>query len=212
VPIVLFGVLLSTLHQSSLGAVYLIVPSKLSPLWYSGLLPYMFLISAVLMGLSMVSFETILSGRAFKHKLRMDILSGLARGSLITVVLYFVLKMWHLVTGPGVGAAFAGSTASNMYIIEMIIGVILPLVLLSMKEMRSRVNSIFTINILVITGILLNRMNVAIFGISDYTAKTGADYFPSLMEFIVTLAMVAFAIFGFKVAAKYLNLFPEVQH
>jgi Ni/Fe-hydrogenase subunit HybB-like protein len=212
VPIVLFGVLLSTLHQSSLGAVYLIVPSKLSPLWYSGLLPYMFLVSAVLMGLSMVSFETILSARAFRHKHHMNILSGLARGSLITVAIYFVMKMWHLITGPGIGAAFAGSTASNMYIIEMIIGVILPLVLLSMKDMRSRVNSIFTINMLVITGILLNRMNVAIFGISGYTAKTGADYFPSLMEFIVTLAMVAFAIFGFKLAAKYLNLFPEVQH
>jgi Ni/Fe-hydrogenase subunit HybB-like protein len=212
VPIVLFGVLLSTLHQSSLGAVYLIVPSKLSPLWYSGLLPYMFLVSAVLMGLSMVSFETILSARAFRHKHHMNILSGLARGSLITVAIYFVMKMWHLITGPGIGAAFAGSTASNMYLVEMMTGVILPLVLLSMKDTRSRVNSIFTINILVITGILLNRMNVAIFGISDYTAKTGADYFPSLMEFIVTLAMVAFAIFGFKVAAKYLNLFPEVQH
>jgi len=61
VPIVLFGVLLSILHQSSLGAVYLIVPSKLSPLWYSSKLPYMFLVSAVLMGLSMVSFETIFS-------------------------------------------------------------------------------------------------------------------------------------------------------
>ena len=212
VPIVLFGVLLSTLHQSSLGAVYLIVPSKLSPLWYSSNLPYTFLVSAVLAGLSVVSFEIILSARAFKHKLPMDILSGLARGSLIVVVLYFVMKIWDLVTGPGLGAAFDGSTAGNMYLVEMVIGVILPLILLSMKNMRSRSNSIYTINILVIIGTIVNRMNVALFGLAEYTGRTGADYFPSLMEFVLTMAMVAFAVFGFKVSAKYLNLFPETQH
>jgi Ni/Fe-hydrogenase subunit HybB-like protein len=211
VPIVLFGVLLSTLHQSSLGAVYLIAPSKLSPLWYSSTLPYMFLVSAVLMGLSMVSFETILSGRAFKHKHPMEILSGLARGSLIVVVLYFAMKAWQLVSGPGIGAAFDGSTAGNMYLVEMIVGVILPMVLLTMESMRTRVSSIFAINILVITGTLVNRLNVAIFGMAEYTAPTGADYFPSVMEFVLTMAMVAFAIFGFKLSAKYLRLFPETH-
>ena len=212
VPIVLFGVLLSTLHQSSLGAVYLIVPSKLSPLWYSSRLPYMFLVSSVLMGLSMVSFETILSARAFRHKLPMDILSGLAKGSLIVAVLYFAMKLWDLVTIAGVQKAFDGSVAGNMYLVEMVIGVILPLVLLSKKSMRNRSNSIFAINMLVIAGTLVNRMNVAIFGLTDYTARTGADYFPSLMEFLLTMGMVAFAVFGFKVSAKYLNLFPEEQH
>ena len=67
VGIVLFGVLLSLLHQSSLGAVYLIAPGKLSPLWYSKHIPYMFLVSAIMMGLSMVSFETILTGKVFNH-------------------------------------------------------------------------------------------------------------------------------------------------
>ena len=65
------------------------------------MLPYMFLVSAVLLGLNMVSFETILSGKVFKHKPPMDILSGLARGSLIVAVLYFVMKIWQLVNRPG---------------------------------------------------------------------------------------------------------------
>jgi len=211
VPVVIFGVLLSLLHQSSLGAVYLIVPSKLSPLWYSSLLPYMFLISAIMMGLSMVSFETILSSWAFKHKPPIDILSGLAKGTLITAVVYFIFKLWILLSGPGIGLAFNGSLASNMFLIEMLIGVILPLVLLASKDMRNRVNSVFTINILVIIGTLVNRMNVAIFGIADHTSKMGVDYFPTLMEFLLTLGMVAFAIFGFKVSAKYLNLFSEAH-
>ncbi len=212
VPIVLFGVLLSTLHQSSLGAVYLIVPTKLSPLWYSKSLPYMFLISAVLMGLSMVSFETILSSRIFKHKIPMDVITGLARGSLIVAVIYFAIKVWLLVSGPGIGAAFDGSFTANMYLLEMAIGVVLPLVLLSVKDFRTRISSIFTVNILVIIGTLLNRLNVGIFGLAEYASKFGVDYFPSLMEFVLTAGMVAFAFFGFKVSAKYLNLFPETEH
>lgn len=212
VPVVLFGVLLSTLHQSSLGAVFLIAPSKLSALWSGRMLPYAFLVSAVLLGLNMVSFETILSGKVFKHKPPMDILSGLARGSLIVAVFYFLMKVWQLVTGPGIGAAFDGSTAGNMYLVEMFIGVILPMILLSMRDMRSRVSSIFAINLLVIAGIVLNRFNVAIFGMAEFASRSGADYFPSVMEFILTMAMVSFAIFAFKLSVKYLNVFPEGQH
>jgi Ni/Fe-hydrogenase subunit HybB-like protein len=212
VPIVLFGVLLSTLHQSSLGAVYLIVPTKLSPLWYSKTLPYMFLISAVFMGLSMVSFETILSSRIFNHKVPPDVIRGLARGSLIVAAIYFVLKVWLLVTGPGIGAAFTGSFTANMYLLEMAIGVVLPLAILSVKDFRTRTSSIFAVNILVITGTLLNRMNVGIFGLAEYASKFGVDYFPSTMEFVLTAGMIAFAFFGFKVSAKYLNLFPETEH
>jgi Ni/Fe-hydrogenase subunit HybB-like protein len=212
VPIVLFGVLLSTLHQSSLGAVYLLVPSKLSPLWYSSRLPYMFLVSAVMLALSMVSFETILSSRIFKHKPPMDIITGLARGSLIAVVFYFILKVWDLMSGPGIGAAFTGSFTANMYLLEMVIGLVLPLVLLSVGKFRTRLNSIFAINILVMIGVMLNRLNVGIFGLAEYASRFGVDYFPSLMEIILTAAMVAFAFFGFKVSAKYLNLFPETEH
>ncbi len=212
VPIVLFGVLLSTLHQSSLGAVYLIAPTKLSPLWYSSLLPYMFLVSAVMLALSMVSFETILSGKAFHHKIPMDIIYGLSRGSLILISFYFLLKMWDLFRGPGVGAAFAGTMTSNMYLLEVVIGIILPLALLAMKNVRASLRGIFSVNMLVITGVVLNRMNVGIFGLAEYARRYGYDYFPSGIEFLVTLAMIAFAVFGFKLSAKYLNLFPETEH
>jgi Ni/Fe-hydrogenase subunit HybB-like protein len=211
VPIVLFGVLLSVLHQSSLGAVYLLVPSKLSPLWYNSQIPFLFLVSAIMMGLSMVSFETIISTKVFKHKAPMDILSGLARGTLIITIFYLVLKIWLLISGPGIGAAFDGSLAANMYLLEMIIGVILPLLMLFSTNVRQRINSIFAINMLVITGVVLNRMNVAVFGLHDYTRMTGAPYFPTWMEFVVTIALISMAVLGFKAAAKYLNLFPGIE-
>jgi Ni/Fe-hydrogenase subunit HybB-like protein len=209
--IVLFGVLLSLLHQSSLGAVFLIAPEKVSPLWYSSRLPYLFLVSAVMLALSMVSFETIVSGRVFKHKPPMDILLGLARGSLIVTGLYLVLRLWDLITGPGIGLALNGSLTSNMYLVEMIIGIILPFILLSMKNVRTRLNGIFCVNILVIIGTVLNRLNVGIISMAEYNSRMGYDYFPSLMEFLVTMAMIAFAILGFKVSVKYLNVL-KLEH
>ena len=209
--VVLFGVLLSLLHQSSLGAVFLIAPEKVSPLWYSSNLPYMFLVSAVMLALSMVSFETILSGRVFKHKPPMDILQGLARGSLIVIGFYLVLKLWTLITGPGLGLAFNGSVVSNMYLLELFIGIIIPFVLLLNRDVRTRVNGIFCVNILVIIGTVLNRMNVGIFSMAEYNSVMGRDYFPSWMEFLVTMAMVAFAIVGFKISVKYLNVL-KMEH
>ncbi len=211
VPVVLFGVLLSVLHQSSLGAVYLITPAKMSPLWYSKQIPTLFLISAIMMGLSMVSFENIISCKTFGHKPNMEILSGLARGCLITSVIYLALKIYFLATGPGIGAAFDGSMEANMYLLEMTVGVIAPVVLLSMKGMREDLDRVFAVNIVVISGILLNRLNVSIFGMYRYQGASGFGYFPSWMEFVVTAAFISMAVVGFKLAAKYLRLFPETE-
>lgn len=214
VPVVLFGVLLSTLHQSSLGAVYLIAARKLSPFWYNSQVPTLFLISAVMMGLSMVSFETVLSEKYLGHKADIGILSGLARGTLITGVILFIAKIWFLFRGPGIPAAFNGTMEANMYLLEMIVGVVLPIILLSMKNVRENIRSIFFVDILVISGVLLNRLNVSIFGVYRDQAATGFSYFPTWMEFVVTFAFIAFAIIGFKVSVKYLRVFPktEAQH
>jgi len=212
-PIALFGTLLSTLHQSSLGAVYLIVPGKLHPLWYSSLLPGCFLVSAIMMGLSMVSFESILSSKFFKHQANMGILSGLARGSVIAIGLYFILKIFVLLKGPGLAAAFDGSMEAKLYLLEMAVGVIAPLVLLVIPAVRSSAGSILLANSLVIAGVVLNRMNVGIFGLLRHAKERGVTYFPTVNEFMVTLFLVALGIFLFKFACKYFNVlsYEEVK-
>ncbi|MDR3579972.1 MAG: Ni/Fe-hydrogenase cytochrome b subunit [Oryzomonas sp.] len=209
---VMFGVALSLLHQSSLGANYLIVPAKLSPIYYSPLLPYHFLVSAIMLGLAIVSFETLLTGKVFNHKPPRDVVEGLARGVMIVGSVYLVMKIWHLVTGPGVGAVLDGSFLGNLYLIEMTVGVILPLTLLSFRSVRTSLERIFVVDILVILGVLMNRMDVGVFGVSEYATRSGGDYFPSIMELTLTAGMIAFAILGFKFCAKYLPLFPESHH
>jgi len=209
VGVVIFGVMLSVLHQSSLGALYLIVAEKLSPLWYNSLIPYFFLVSAVAMGLNMVSLESIISAKAFKHKPHTEILQGLARGSIVALGLYLAMKIFYLVRGPGFGAIFDGSMEANLYLLEVVGGVIAPLVLLLGINVRQNLDGLLTVNILVIAGVLLNRMSIAVFGMYGYGKSMGGSYFPSAMEVILTLAIVALGIFLFKVVAKYLVLFPE---
>ena len=206
---VIFGVMLSTLHQSSLGAVFLIAPSKMSPLWFSTFLPYLFLVSCIAMGMAMVSTETMLSAKAFNHKIDKEIYFGLARGMLNTLVIYFILKIFFLFKDAGIGLAFDGSMEANMFLLEMALGVVIPILLLANKSIRTNTRGIFAVNILVILGVLVNRLNVCIFSQQEFTTARGANYFPSLMEFLISLGIVALGVFLFKMAAKHLPLFAE---
>jgi len=206
---VIFGVMLSTLHQSSLGAVFLIAPSKMSPLWWDTKLPFHFLVSAVAMGLAMVSFEAMLSGRYLKHKIDKEIFYGLARGTLIVLCFYLLLKLYQLFTVASPGMAIAGTVEGNMYLLEMFIGVLLPIAILSSKKMRTNVNMLFSVNILVITGVLLNRMNVCLFSMESYNTWRGVTYFPSWMEFLVSLGIISLGVLLFKLSAKHLPLFSH---
>ena len=207
---VVFGVMLSTLHQSSLGAVFLIAPARMSPLWFNSMLPYLFLLSCIPMGMAMVSTESMLSAKAFKHHIDKEIYYGLARGTLISLVIYLVIKLFFLFKNAGIGAIFDGSLEANMYIIEMAVGVIIPILILASRQNRTNLKSIFAVNILVIVGVLVNRLNVCVFSMQSYTTSKGAAYFPSLIEFLITLGIVALGVFLFKMAAKHLPLFAKV--
>jgi len=208
---VVFGVMLSTLHQSSLGAVFLIAGPKMSPLWYTQFLPYMFLVSALAMGMAMVSLETMLSAAAFGHRVDNDIFTGLATGIRNTLALYLALKVFFLFKNAGAGAAFDGSVEGNMYLAEMLIGVILPLALAGCDPRRHGRGRLMLINILVIGGVLLNRLNVCLFSMEQYSVERGASYLPTFPELMVTLGIVALGTLLFKLAAKYLPLFSTEQ-
>ena len=206
---VIFGVMLSTLHQSSLGAVFLIAPSKMSPLWWDTKLPFHFLVSAVAMGLSMVSFETMLSGKFLQHKVDKEIFYGLARGVLIVLSFYLLLKLYQLFVVASPGMAFDGSVEGNMYLLEMLIGVVLPIAILSVKKWRTNINTIFSVNILVIVGVMLNRMNVCLFSMESYNTWRGAAYSPSWKEFVVSLGIISLGVLLYKMSAKHLPLFSH---
>jgi Ni/Fe-hydrogenase subunit HybB-like protein len=208
IPLVIVGVILSTLHQSSLGSLYLIVPEKLHPLWYSSWLPVFFFISAIGVGCAMVIFESFLSSRAFKREIEIPLLSQLGRGIVAILMLYTVIKVQDLMHRDVLNAVFTVSLETILYWVEMGIGVLLPMILLAIPRIRLNQTGLFIGALLVILGFVLNRMNVSITGMEGW-AKAG--YFPSWMEIAVTVMIVALGFVAFALAVRYLPVFPKAE-
>jgi Ni/Fe-hydrogenase subunit HybB-like protein len=164
IPLVIVGVLLSTLHQSSLGSLFLIVPSKLHPYWYSPLLPLFFFISAVGVGMAMVIFESNLSARAFGREIEMPLLAALGRAMAVILGMYGILRLQDLWRRGALVHLREPSTETVLFALEIALGVIIPLFLLLLRRVREEREGLFAAAVLVITGFLLNRLNVSITG------------------------------------------------
>lgn len=208
VPLVIVGVLLSTLHQSSLGSLYIIVPDKLHGLWYSPLLPVFFFLSAVAGGLAMTIFESFMSYRAFGKRLEPELLSGLARVAVVVLGVYALIKVQDLATRGSLGLIFTLTPESVLFWGEAGLGVLLPMVLFAMPRVRRSEGGLFFAALLTVMGFILNRLNVAVTGM---TASSGVNYIPSWMEFAVTGSIVGAGFLLFSLAVKYLPVFPKEE-
>jgi c(7)-type cytochrome triheme protein len=208
VPLVILGVLLSTLHQSSLGTLYLIVPYKLHPLWYTPLLPVFFWVSAIALGCAMTIFESYLSSRAFRKSLEFDLLNKLGAVAAVALFVYLVLKVVDMDYRGVLGLAFAPTYEGRMFLAEMLLGVAAPVVMLALPRVRSNRLGLFIAALMVVLGFVMNRLNVSITGMDT---SSGVNYLPSWTELAVTASIVGagFVIFG--LAVKYLNVFPPEE-
>ena len=205
-PLVIAGVLLSTLHQSSLGSLYLIVPSKLHPLWYSQLLPLLFYISAIGAGIGMVILESYLSQRAFGRHLEMDLLEPLARGMVVTLGIYGLMRMQIIVRNGSFGSITSLTYEGKMFLVEFVLGVVLPVCLLAFRRLRTNPTWLVTGAFFAVLGFVMNRLNVSVTGMER---AAGARYFPSLMEIVVSVSLVGIGMAVFALAVRYLSIFPE---
>ncbi len=208
VPLVILGVLLSTMHQSSLGTLYVIAADKLHGLWYTPFLPVFFFISAIAGGLSMTIFESYMSYRAFGKRLEADLLQGLGRVSVVVLGVYAVWKAQDLFVRGNLGKVFEVTPESVMFWGEVGLGVILPMILFAIPKVRRNENGLFFAAVLTIMGFIVNRLNVAITGMA---ASSGVNYFPSVLEVFVTLSIVGAGFTLFSLAVKYLPVFPEAK-
>jgi Ni/Fe-hydrogenase subunit HybB-like protein len=205
-PLVIAGVVLSTLHQSSLGSLYLIVPEKLHPLWYSPLLPVQFFLSAVGAGMGMVILESALSGRAFGRHLEMDLLEPLGRAMVVVLVLYGILRLDMLVRAGALGLVFLPEYESRMFLIEFGLGVVLPVLLLVNRRVRSHPTGLVIAALMAVLGFVLHRLNVSVTGLER---AAGVRYLPSWMEVTVSAGLVAIGFAAFALAVRHLPIFPR---
>lgn len=201
IPLVITGVVLSTLHQSSLGTMLLMMPETLNALWYTPILPILFLNSAIAVGLAMVIFETTLSTRAFGHKLSLDILSGLGRVIPYVLGIYLLLKLVDLGVAGELGLVFTAYPENLLWWAEMIIGVILPIILFSMPTIRQSRKRVFWSAVLVILGLIFNRFNASMLAVA---MRPGYTYYPHWMEIAISLGLVVVALIVFQIAVRLL--------
>ncbi len=206
VPLIILGVVLSTLHQSSLGSLYLIMPEKLYPLWYSPFLPVFFFISALAVGMAMTIVESSLSARNLGHHLELPLVIDLGRIMMVLLAVYAVLRMQDLYHRQAWPDAFRLSYESSFFWLEIALGLILPLALLSFKRVRENANGLYLASVLVVAGFMTNRLNV---GLTGMESAAGMHYIPKWTEVAVTISIVALGVVLFSLATKYLGIFDE---
>ena len=203
---VILGVVLSTLHQSSLGSLWVLVPTKLSPLWYSLYLPVFFWLSAVAVGLAMTIVESTLSSKAFKRGLETHLLADLAKYAAIVLAVYLAARLVDLVLRGAWPMLFEPTLQAGAFWVEIGLGVIIPMVLFAIKSLRQKPAIQFGGALLIVVfGVVLNRLNVSLIGLWPHF---GVIYFPSWMEITITLTLVTVGVLAFGLAAKYLPVFP----
>ncbi|HAF30314.1 MAG TPA: Ni/Fe-hydrogenase cytochrome b subunit [Bacteroidales bacterium] len=208
---VIFGITLSTLHQSGLGALYLMAKEKIHPLWYSEFIPILFFVSSIFAGLSMVIFEGSISQKVFSdqiseknHKAHNGILHGLSKICAVTMFVYFFMQILTFIHGKRWN--FIDTPMGYWYLTEMIGFVLLPMML---YYFSFRANNLFLIklaSIITMIGIIINRLNVTIIGFRWDAAN---PYYPSWMEIVVTLTVLFIEIWIFRWIVRRLPVLSE---
>jgi Ni/Fe-hydrogenase subunit HybB-like protein len=199
---VIAGVVLSCMHQSSLGSLMLVAPTKVHPLWYTPILPLLFLTSAIAVGYPMVVFETTLATASLKLDGEMRVLGPLTRITIYLLGLYLALKIGDMVVRGTYVHLLEGTAQTNAFLVEMILGVIVPWLMLLSERVRRNRRALFAACALIVGGVLLNRVNV--FVVAYKPPVSEADYFPAVGEILITVGLISTLMFIYRFLVTHL--------
>ncbi len=205
-PIVIVGISLSTLHQSSLGTLFLLSEARMHPLWYAPILPPLFLISAMGLGLGMVSLESLISSWLYKRRPEWGELRGLTRAAAVVLGIYLIMRLGDLVIRGQIGYAFDGSWFATLFWIELAMSAIVPILLFSLPRLHGKHWAITWGVFLTVAGFILHRADVG--GIS-HIAVTGEAYVPALSELSISLGVVSILGLIFLFFVEHLQVWEE---
>ena len=203
---IIAGVVLSCLHQSSLGTLMIIAGPKMHPLWQTPVLPLLFLLSAFSVGFPMVIMESLTSSKSFRLKPEKDVLTGLSRFVGPILGIYLAAKIGDMFIRETFVYLTELNLASIMFTIEIVVGVIIPLRMFLSSSVRQSTTGLYIASMLVIFGVVLNRFNNFI--IAYNPPYTEASYFPSIGEIFVTLGFIALEILVYR---AFVMIFPIIS-
>jgi Ni/Fe-hydrogenase subunit HybB-like protein len=206
IALVMAGTLLSSMHQSYLGALFLIAKGRVYPLWYSPYLTTMFYLSAIPAGIAMLIIALYLCVRSLNAKIEFAILEEFGRVMALLLGVYGVFRALDLARNGALPYLFAHRVETLYFWVEMLLLVVLPLALLSQSKVRNNPQFLYWTCAIVVMGFMTNRLNVSITAID---AMTGANYVPKWPEFALTIAVLTAGVCAFRWAVIYLDIVPK---
>jgi formate dehydrogenase iron-sulfur subunit len=204
------AVTLSTMHQSSLGSLFLLMPDKLAPQWWSPVMPISFFLSSIAAGTAVVILVEMAIARGWRRPLRMPQLAALGEITFWSLVVYLVFRLGDMAIRGQFAGAFSGRLGA-LFLSEIVLGGIVPLFLLARESQRLQRRTLLSAALLVAAGITFNRVNVVLLAMNLKGAmpQFGPEpYFPSFVEWAISIGLIAATIFLFGLAARLVPLLP----
>jgi Ni/Fe-hydrogenase subunit HybB-like protein len=206
IGLVLIGVVLSSLHQSFLGGLFLLMKGRMYPLWYSPYIHTMFYLSAIPAGLAMVIVAMYLSVRSLGVKLDFSILTDMSRVIVPMLTMYAIFRAVNLLNGDGVHYLFKPRVETAYFWLENLLLVIAPLVLYNLPKVRNHPTGLYWTSACVVAGFITHRINVAV---TSMEWSTHANYVPKWPEMMIMITVFTIGIMVFRYCVLHLNIFPR---
>jgi Ni/Fe-hydrogenase subunit HybB-like protein len=213
IPLTVLGVILSTMHQSSLGALYLIAPSKMHPLWYSSFIPVFFFISSMFAGMSMVIFEGTLAHKGLhdqmdEHHLRDadKIVFGFGKAASIIMMGYLAIRIYGLAMDNN--WAYLGTGYGTWFLVELLGFVALPAFLYGIGARERKAGIVRFAAVLTVLGVVINRFNVSLVAF-NWQLPAADKYFPSWMEIVISIFVVTLIVTAYRFICTYMPVLRE---
>jgi formate dehydrogenase iron-sulfur subunit len=206
------AVTLSTMHQSSLGSLFLLMPDKLSALWWSPIMPISFFLSSIAAGTALIVLLEMWIAKAFKRQLRIEQLSALGGVAFWSLLVYELVRVGDLFYRGQLATVL--TNPNGFFLTEMVLGGVLPLALLAAPKVRQNTQWLLIATLLACGGVILNRMNVVLFGMTlrgPMPQTTPSTYMPSIFEWGISVGLIATTIFLFGLGARYLHVLPKEE-
>jgi Ni/Fe-hydrogenase subunit HybB-like protein len=194
IPLVIAGIVLSTLHQSSLGSLFLIQPFRVHPLWYSPYLYVLFFVSAVGLGLMMVTLESLVSAWLFGHKVDKPALAAFGRLASFVLAIYVLMRLGDLWDRGILPGALDGSWQAGLFVFELAFSAVIPALLMTIRRVRHSIPGMATCSLMTVLGIIGHRFNICIVA---FERPETMGYWPTWIEIAVSAGIVSGAILVF---------------
>jgi len=211
IMLVIAAVTLSAMHQSSLGSLFLLMPMELAPQWWSAAMPISFFLSSIAAGTALMILVEMWIAKAWRRKLRMPELASMGQITFWSLLVYLVFRLGDMAIQGRLAGALSGRNG-KLFFIELVLGGLLPLAILSRASLRVRPALLFIGALLTTLGVILNRTNVVSLAmdLKGPMPQTAAEtYYPSLFECGVSVGLIAATIFLFGLGARLFPILPN---